>query len=80
MLHPNSDEKLAVNCPLTRTELESALSSITKLKVPEGPDRVSYRMLRGLPMWMSCWFHYRRCWEEGAITSAVETHRRYPHP
>ena len=45
---PNSDEKLAVNCPLTRTELESALSSITKVKVSEGPDRVSYRMLREL--------------------------------
>ena len=39
----------AVNCPFTRAELETALSSITKLKVSEGVDRVSYRMLRELP-------------------------------
>ena len=29
---------LAVNCPFTRAELETALSSITKLKVSEGVD------------------------------------------
>ena len=39
---------LAVNCPFSRAELETALSSVTKLKVSEGLDRVSYWMLREL--------------------------------
>ena len=60
---------LAVNCPLTRAELETALSSITKLKVSEGLDRVSYRMLRELPeRYMEALLAlFRRCWEGGVI-------------
>ena len=37
---------LAVNCPLTHAELETALSSITKLKVSEGSDLILYQMLK----------------------------------
>ena len=57
---------LAVNCPLTRAELETALSSITKLKVSEGLDRVSYRMLpeRYMEALLAL---FRRCWEGGVI-------------
>ena len=60
---------LAVNCPLTRAELETALSSITKLKVSEGLDRVSYGMLRELSeAYMEALLAlFRRCWEGGAV-------------
>ena len=60
---------LAINCPLTRAELETALSSIKKLKVSEGLDRVSYRMLRELPeSYMEALLAlFRRCWEGGVI-------------
>ena len=60
---------LAINCPLTHAELETALTSITKLKVSEGPDLVSYRMLRELPeTYMEALLAlFRRCWEEGVI-------------
>ena len=37
---------LAVNCPFTRAELETALSSVTKLKVSEGSDLILYQMLK----------------------------------
>ena len=59
----------AVNCPFTRAELETALSSVTKLKVCEGVDRVSYRMLRELPEpYMEALpALFRRCWEGGVI-------------
>ena len=61
---------LAVNCPFTRAELETALSSITKLKASEGVDRVSYRMLRELsePYMEALLALFRRCWEGGVIS------------
>ena len=37
---------LAVNCPFTRAELESALSSTTNLKISEGSDLILYQMLK----------------------------------
>ena len=72
---------LAVNCPFTRAELESALSSITKLKVSEGVDRVSYRMLRELPEpYMEALLAlFRRCWEGGGDSRRVETCHRHSH-
>ena len=72
---------LAVNCPLTRAELETALSSITKLKVSEGLDRVSYRMLRELPEpYMEALLAlFRHCWEGGGDSRRVETRHRHSH-
>ena len=72
---------LAVNCPFTRAELETALSSITKLKVSEGVGRVSYRMLRELPEpYMEALLAlFRRCWEGGGDSSRVETRHRHSH-
>ena len=60
---------LAVNYPFSRAELETALSSVTKLKVSEGLDRVSYRMLRELsePYMEALLALFRRCWEGGVI-------------
>ena len=69
LLQDPAPADLAVNCPLTRAELETALSSITKLKVSEGVGRVSYRMLRELPEpYMEALMAlFRRCWEGGVI-------------
>ena len=60
---------LAVNCLFSRAELETALSSVTQLKVSEGLDRVSYRMLRELsePYMEALLALFRRCWEGGVI-------------
>ena len=47
--HPVPDDSLAVNTPLTCTELRRALASIKKVKVSTGVDTVSYRMLKEAP-------------------------------
>ena len=47
--HPVPDDSLAVNTPLTCTELRRALASIKKVKVSTRVDTVSYRMLKEAP-------------------------------
>ena len=66
---------LAMNCPFSRAELETALSSITKPKVSEGVDRVSYRMLRELPepCMEALLALFRRCWEGGWFQTGGNT-------
>ena len=79
--HPVPDDSLAVNTPLTCTELRRALASIKKVKVSTGVDTVSYRMLKGprvvpedpagfLPKMLG-WGHNSR---------GVETRHCRPHP
>ena len=55
--HPVPDDSLAVNTPLTCTELRRALASIKKVKVSTGVDTVSYRCWKRPPsrFWRSCW-------------------------
>ena len=80
--HPVPDDSLAVNTPLTCTELRRALASIKKVKVSTGVDTVSYRMLKEAPRVVSedtagflpkmlGWGHNSR-W--------VETRHCRPHP
>eukprot|EP00745_Piridium_sociabile_P040864 TRINITY_DN7953_c0_g1_i4.p1 TRINITY_DN7953_c0_g1~~TRINITY_DN7953_c0_g1_i4.p1 ORF type:complete len:1264 (+),score=154.07 TRINITY_DN7953_c0_g1_i4:321-4112(+) len=66
---PEADNATALNQPITRAELKRALSSVTRVKVAEGADRVSYRMLRELPdsYVEGLLTLFRRCWEEGVI-------------
>lgn len=70
--HPYPDNTLPINTKLTMAELERALSSVTKVKVSEGPDLVSYRMLRELP-WSQkeqLLTFFQKCWETGVIPKA----------
>ena len=80
--HPVPDDSLAVNTPLTCTELRRALATIKKVKVSTGVDTVSYRMLKEAPRVVSedpagflpkmlGWGHNFR---------GVETRHCRPHP
>ena len=67
--HPVPDDSLAVNTPLTCTELRRALASIKKVKVSTGVDTVSYRMLKEahesfLKILLD---FFQRCWDGGTI-------------
>ena len=61
------DEKDSLNLPITMTELRRAISAIAKVKVSEGADGTSYRMMKELP---KTYMEYilillQRCWVEG---------------
>ena len=64
--HPVPDDSLAVNTPLTCTELRRALASIKKVKVSTGVDTVSYWMLKEAPesflKILLDFFQRRSCW------------------
>ena len=61
--------RLAVNTPLTCTELRRALASIKKVKVSTGVDTVSYRMLKEAPesFLKILLDFFQRCWDGGTI-------------
>ena len=63
--HPVPDDSLAVNTPLTCTELRRALASIKKVKV----STVSYRMLKEVPesFLKILLDFFQRCWDGGTI-------------
>ena len=67
--HPVSDDSLAVNTPLTCTELRRALALIKKVKVSTGVDTVSYRMLKAVPeSFLKILLEFcLRCWDGGTI-------------
>ena len=67
--HPVPDDSLAVNTPLTCTELRRALASIKKVKVSTGVDTVSYRMLKEAPesFLKILLDFFQRCWDGGTI-------------
>ena len=67
--HPVPHDSLAVNTPLTCTELRRALASIKKVKVSTGVDTVSYRMLKEAPdSFMKILLDFfQRCWDGGTI-------------
>ena len=77
--HPVPDDSLAVNTPLTCTELRRALASIKKVKVSTGVDTVSYRMLKEAPesFLKILLDFFQRCWDG---TRGVETRHCRPHP
>ena len=68
-MHPVPDDSLAVNTPLTCTELRRALASIKKVKVSTGVDTVSYRMLKEAPeLFLKILMDFfQRCWDGGTI-------------
>ena len=65
--HPVPDDSLAVNTPLTCTELRRALASIKKVKVSTGVDTVSYQMLKEAPesFLKILLDFFQRCWDGG---------------
>ena len=67
--HPVPDDSLAVNSPLTCTDLRRALASIKKVKVSNGVDTVSYRMLKEAPesFLKILLDFFQRCWDGGTI-------------
>ena len=64
---PAVDEEDPLNLPITMTELRRAMSAIAKVKVSEGADGTSYRMLRELPTSYMDYLLilFQRCWAEG---------------
>ena len=69
---PVPNDNLTINKDITEPELDRALNSIKKLSVSEGPDSVSYRMLRELPgsYRQLLLILYRKCWAEGIVPAA----------
>ena len=57
------------NADLTMKELKAALAGIVKASVSEGPDQISYRMLRELPdPYLEVLLRiYRECWNTGQV-------------
>jgi ribonuclease HI len=64
---PIPDNTLSYNSPITMHEIDRALASIKKVSVKEGGDRVTYRMLRELPVSFKgvLLALYQKCWEHG---------------
>ena len=63
------DNNLPINTDITIDELNRALANITKVKVSAGPDALSYRMIRELPIYYKklILLLFQRCWRDGVI-------------
>jgi len=66
-----SDDR-GFNSPITRKEIDRALSSIKKVSVAEGPDQISYRILREVPNSVkdAILLLFQKCWDTGTIPKA----------
>ena len=66
---PPVDDELKINSHITMDELNKALANITRIKVSEGPDALSYRMLKELPLYYkkNILELFQRCWTYGEI-------------
>ena len=70
---PNND--LDINQDICMSELERALTGIKNVKVSEGPDRLSYRMLKEIPASYKkqVLILFQTCWKKGEMPSSWKT-------
>lgn len=69
---PVPDNSLPINQALGRHELDRALGNIKNVKVTEGPDRLSYKLLKELPENYKdlVLLLFDKCWVEGIVPAA----------